>query len=352
MCLYWLMSAFDPSGPALHDGIFGLPSTPDAARVVLVPVPWEATVSYGTGTASGPAAILAASRQVDLLDRETGRPYREGIAMLPIPPEVAAWSEEARSLALPIVQAGGAGEDAERGRAAAEVDALCERMNAWVYAQTRAWLERDRLVGVVGGDHSVPFGAIRAVAERHPGLGVLHFDAHADLRKAYEGLKWSHASIMFNVLREIPEVARLVQVGVRDFGEDEDALIRAEAERVRTYFDADLRAKLFEGENWHRLALRIAADLPRDVFVSFDIDGLDPALCPHTGTPVLGGLSFPEASAVLRAVVETGRRIVGFDLVEVAPDPQGRSEWDGNVGARVLYKEIGYALMSQRGTSS
>jgi agmatinase len=228
------------------------------------------------------------------------------------------------------------------------VDTRCERMNAWVYAQVGGWLGRDRLVGVLGGDHSVSFGAIRACAERYPGLGVLHFDAHADLRPAYEGLKWSHASIMYNVLQELPQVARLVQVGVRDFGDDEDALIREQAERVRTYFDADLRTKLFDGETWHRLALRVAADLPPHVYVSFDVDGLDPALCPHTGTPVLGGLSFPEASAVLRALVETGRRIVGFDLVEVAPDPSGRSEWDGNVGARVLYKEIGWALVSQR----
>jgi agmatinase len=83
------------------------------------------------------------------------------------------------------------------------------------------------------------------------------------------------------------------------------------------------------------------------VYVSFDIDGLDPALCPHTGTPVVGGLSFPEASGLLRTLVESGRRIVGFDLNEVAPDPEDRSEWDGNVGARVLYKEIGFALRSQ-----
>jgi agmatinase len=346
------MDSFDPSGPARHDGIFGLPATPEQARVVLVPVPWEATVSYGSGTADGPAAILKASRQVDLLDRETGRPYRDGIAMLPIPPDVRGWSDEARKKALPVIEAGGPGDDPALRRAAEEVNTLCERMNAWVYDQVRHWLAHDRLVGVVGGDHSVPFGAIRAVAEKHPGLGILHFDAHADLRQAYEGLKWSHASIMYNVLHELPQVARLIQVGVRDFGEDEDALIRDQPDRVRTYFDPDLRSKLFDGESWHRLALRMAADLPRDVFVSFDIDGLDPALCPHTGTPVLGGLSFPEATAVFRALVETGRRIVGFDLVEVAPDPDGRSEWDGNVGARVLYKEIGYALISQRAGAS
>lgn len=283
---------------------------------------------------------------MDLLDRETGRPYEGGIAMLPIPAEVRSWSDEARRLALPVIENGGPGADPALHAAVAQVDALGERMNAWVYETTRHWLERDRLVGVVGGDHSTPLGAIRALAERHPGLGVLHFDAHADLRDAYEGFRYSHASIFFNVQRDIPQVSRIVQVGVRDYAEDEDRLIRESGGRIRTSFDADLRRALHEGETWARIAGRIVAELPREVYVSFDIDGLDPALCPHTGTPVPGGLSFPEACALLRTVVESGRRIVGFDLNEVAPDPAGRSEWDANVGSRVLYKEIGFALLS------
>jgi len=341
------MTAFDPSSAALHDGIYGLPFTPEEARVVLVPVPWEATVSYGSGTADGPAAILKASRQVDLLDRETGRPYEAGIAMLDIPEEIRRWSDEARGKAAPVIANGGTGEDPALLRAAAEVNALGDRMNAWVYAQVKGLLEKDKLVGVVGGDHSVPFGAIRAVAETHPGVGVLHFDAHADLRRAYEGFRWSHASIMYNVL-ELSGVARLVQVGIRDYSDEEDETMRAHAERVKVHFDPDLRRALFDGESFSRVAGRVVADLPANVYVSFDIDGLDPALCPHTGTPVLGGLSFAEVSALLRTVVTSGRRIVGFDLNEVAPDPEGRSEWDANVGARVLYKEIGFALLSQK----
>lgn len=342
------LPAFDPSSAALHDGIYGLPFTPEQSRVVLVPVPWEATVSYGAGTADGPRAILEASRQVDLLDRETGRPYEFGIALLPMPAEVRAWSDEARGHALPVIERGGPGEDPALRGAVAAVDALGERMNAWVHAQASLWLAQDRIVGVVGGDHSVPFGAIRAAAEQHPGLGILHLDAHADLRQAYEGFRWSHASIMNNVLRELPGVARIVQVGIRDYCDEEDALIRALPERLRTYFDPDLRRLLFAGEPWGRLAGRIVAELPRLVYVSFDIDALDPGLCPHTGTPVVGGLSFAEAVALLRTVVESGRRIVGFDLNEVAPDPEGRSEWDGNVGARLLYKMIGFALLSWR----
>jgi agmatinase len=341
------MSSFDPSSAALHDGIYGLPFTPEEAQVVLVPVPWEATVSYGTGTADGPAAILKASRQVDLLDRETGRPYEAGIAMLDIPSEVRRWSDEARATAAPVIAAGGPGNDPALRKAVAAVDALGDRMNAWVYEQVERLMDDGKLVGIVGGDHSVPFGAIRAAAERHPGLGVLHFDAHADLRRAYEGFRWSHASIMHNVL-ELAEVARLVQVGIRDYSDEEEEAIRASPDRIRAHFDADLRRALFDGESFSRVAGRVVADLPRQVYVSFDIDGLDPALCPHTGTPVLGGLSFAEVSALLRTVVDSGRRIVGFDLNEVAPDPEGRSEWDGNVGARVLYKEIGFALLSQK----
>lgn len=341
------MTGFDPSSAALHGGIYGLPFTPEEARVVLVPVPWEATVSYGAGTAEGPAAILKASRQVDLLDRETGRPYEAGIAMLEIPAQVRAWSDEARGKAAPVIAAGGPGEDARLKGAVAEVDALGDRMNAWVYGQVRGRLEQGKLVGVVGGDHSVPFGAIRAVAEKHPGVGLLHVDAHADLRRAYEGFRWSHASIMYNVL-ELADVSRIVQVGIRDYSDEEDETIRANPDRVKVHFDPDLRRALFDGESFARVAGRVVADLPPQVYVSFDIDGLDPALCPHTGTPVLGGLSFAEVSALLRTVVASGRRIVGFDLNEVAPDPDGRSEWDGNVGARVLYKEIGFALMSHR----
>ena len=342
------MHSIDPNAAAVGDGIYGLPFTPEQSKVVLVPVPWEATVSYGAGTANGPEAILAASRQVDLLDRETGRPYQAGIAMLGIPNEVRGWSDEARRIAAPILEAGGVSERPDLADAAAAVNEISERMNTWVHAHTSYWLDQGKIVGIVGGDHSTPFGAIRAVCERTPGVGVLHVDAHADLRNAYEGFTYSHASIMHNVVTRLPNVARLVQVGVRDYCDEEDALINGSGGRIRTYFDPDLRRKLLDGETWTSLARGIVADLPPLVYVSFDIDGLDPALCPHTGTPVLGGLSFPEASSLLRSVVESGRRIVGFDLNEVAPDPDGRSEWDGNVGARVLYKEIGYALLSQK----
>jgi agmatinase len=335
--------AFDPSAPASHDGIFGLPDRPEEARVVLLPVPWEPTTSYGKGAANGPAAILRASHQVDLFDRDTGRPYEAKLAMLDVDPELVRLNAEACAAAGPVIDAGGAVEgDAVLEAALTRVNALSAELNQRVRATTRAWLAKGKLVGLVGGDHSAPFGAIEAHVERYPGLGVLHFDAHADLREAYEGFTDSHASIMFNVLERLP-VRRLVQVGLRDFCEEEHERIERSDGRIVAFYDSAIAATLFDGEPFRKIAEAIADALPEEVYVSFDIDGLDPTLCPHTGTPVPGGLSFQQAVAVLAAVRRSGRRIVGFDLNEVAPGPGG-DEWDANVGARLLYKLIGYAL--------
>jgi agmatinase len=337
---------FDPNAAAAPDsGVFCLPHTPEEAKVVLIPVPWEVTTSYRPGTAKGPQAILNASRQIDLFDVETGRPWMAGIAMLDESPDVVAWNAEGRALAEPVIAAAGVvGGKPELSAAVAQVNALGAKLNTWVREEVSRWLDAGKLVGVVGGDHAVPFGAIQAIADRHPGVGVLHVDAHADLRDAYEGFTWSHASIMFNVVRRIPDVARLVQVGIRDLCEAEVDVIRT-SNRVLVHYDAELATRRFAGENWAGQCERIVEGLPGEVYISFDIDGLDPAYCPHTGTPVPGGLSFQQAQYLIGAVVRSGRRIVGFDLNEVAPGADG-DEWDANVGMRLLYKMIGWALRS------
>ncbi|HKE00651.1 MAG TPA: agmatinase family protein [Planctomycetota bacterium] len=337
-------AAFDPGAAAQPgSGVFGLPHAPEQAGVVLVPVPFEATTSYGGGTAKGPRAILEASKQVDLFDVETGRPYEVGIAMLPEPARVRRWNADAKRHAAPVVRAGGATTLALR-RHADRVNAIGAALNGHVRAEVDRWMAKGKLVGTIGGDHSVSFGAIEACAARHRGVGILHFDAHADLRLAYEGFAWSHASILRNVVDRIADVAKVVQVGIRDLCEEEMDVISGSKGRVVAWFASDLATRRFEGESWARLAEEMVADLPNDVYVSFDIDGLDPTLCPHTGTPVPGGLSFHEATAVLAALRRSGRRIVGFDLTEVTPGPRG-DEWDANVGARLLYKLIGYAVM-------
>lgn len=338
-------SHFDPGGPAVGGGIYGLPHTPDEARVVLVPVPWEPTTSYRRGTAGGPAAILRASWQLDVFDLQTGRPYEAGIAMLAEDPEIAAWNAAACAAAEPVIAAGGA-LDEQLEASARAVGLLSWRLNERVQALVADLLARGKIVGTVGGDHSSVYGAIAAHAAAYPGLGILHFDAHADLRVAYEGFEDSHASILFNVMDRLPSVARLVQVGLRDMSEDELRYARDSGGRIVAFTDAEISGRLFDGEPFHRIADAIIEGLPRDVYITFDIDGLDPSQCPHTGTPVPGGLSFQQAVALIARVQRSGRRIVGFDLNEVAPGPDG-DDWDGNVGARMLYKLIGFTLLSR-----
>ncbi len=341
------MSDFDPDAAASADaGLFGLPHGFDEAGCVLVPVPFDATTSYRPGTRRGPAAILEASFQVDLYDLQNGRVYERGIHMLAVDPRIEALAASARRAAEPVIAKGGADPDDATDRAVlAEVDAAGREILDWSGREVARILDAGKVPGIVGGDHASPLGAIKTVAERHDELGILHVDAHMDLRKAYEGFTQSHASIMDNVLREVPSVRRIAQVGIRDFSEGELRRMEGSEGRVVTFFDLDLRRRLLDGERWSALCDEIVDTLPENVWVSFDIDGLDPALCPNTGTPVPGGLSFAEACLLLEALPRRGKRIVGFDLCEVAPGPAGEVETvDAIVGARLLYKLCGFAL--------
>jgi agmatinase len=175
---------------------------------------------------------------------------------------------------------------------------------------------------------------MHALADQHEEFGILQIDAHADLREAYEGFTYSHASIMYNALK-LKQVKRLVQVGIRDIAESEVELVRSSNGRIITFYDTMLKDALYKGASWKKQCKKIIAQLPQKVYISFDIDGLDPKLCPGTGTPVPGGLEFEEALYLIRALVNGGHKIIGFDLCEVAP---GNSQWNGNVGARLLYK--------------
>jgi agmatinase len=344
-----LAATFDPNAPAQPgSGVFGLPHDEASALVVLVPVPWEATTSYGGGAAQGPRAILEASAQVDLYDLDVDRPYQHGVFMLAEDRAIIDANARGKALAANVIEAGGAGADRELQMLLTHVNQLSDQVNAWVHAETTRLLDAGKIVGIVGGDHSVPFGALTALAARRPSFGVLHFDAHSDTRRAYEGFTHSHASIMFNVLERIPAVSTVVQVGIRDLCEQEVAFCKAQGSRVSMFSDREIARRRHAGEPFATTVRDIVARLPDEVWVSFDIDGLDPRFCPHTGTPVPGGLDTQEVVAILREVARSGRRIVGFDLNEVAPSPNDPSDqWDGNVGARMLYKLVGFTLASQ-----
>ncbi|MCA9003172.1 MAG: agmatinase family protein, partial [Planctomycetes bacterium] len=305
-----------------------------------------ATTSYRPGTRSGPEAIAAASHQIDLFDRTFGRPYKAGFSLIE-DPRFQTWNDEARALSEPIIDCGGhIGEDANAQKALDRVNEIGESVRQATREFTSNCLQQGKLPAILGGDHSVPQGAMEVCAEAYPGLGILHIDAHADLRVAFEGFQYSHASILHNVLEAATGVSKLVQVGLRDVGSRE--LTRIETDpRILAIFDEEWSAARMGGKQLQELVRSTIAQLPHDVYITFDIDGLDPTLCPGTGTPVPGGLLWPEAMLILSELAQSGRRIVGFDLCEVSPgggpDPEGEG-WDAIVGARMLYKLCGCAL--------
>jgi len=342
------MSNYDPSGTASYTaGLFGIPTKLESAKIVVIPVPWEVTTSYGSGTAQGPLSVLKASPQIDLFDLELKNSYEQGFHMLEIPQDLQNLNDDLKNKALQLRA------DLEQNEVLSadlkpvldEVNTGCARMAEWVYQQSSQALKRGQVPAVLGGDHSSPEGNIRAVSEATKGkFGVLHIDAHADLRVRYQGFERSHASIMHNVMSAAWKPEKLVQVAIRDFSQEEFSLIRERTD-IATFFDLYLKRDAFEGKPWSESCANIIDSLPQQVYVSFDIDGLSPEYCPHTGTPVPGGLTFDQANYLLGALVKSGRRIVGFDLNEVAPG--GGDEWDGNVGARLLYKMCGWTALSQ-----
>jgi agmatinase len=333
-----LIASFNPSGIGQDNGNFGgLPFDYDTADLILVGVPWEVTVSYHTGTALGPEATLTASRQLDLYDFDNPDGWKQGIFMLPIPAHILAQNQDLRPQAARIIDQLAQGKtiekDPELVSLLATINQAGEAVNQWVFEQSQKAINLGKRVGVIGGDHSVPLGHLRAIATKYHSFGILHIDAHADLRKAYEGFQFSHASIMYNALEGLPQLAKLVQVGVRDLCQEESDRIAAYPQRISAHFDPVLKQKRYAGVTWLELCRQMIAELPQQVYVSFDVDGLDPKLCPHTGTPVPGGLELEEAFCLLREVVHSGRQIIGFDVSEVGNDP-----WDGGVATKIVYK--------------
>ena len=333
------IAKFNPNENGLRDhGIFGLPFSEKESKIVLVPVPWEATVSYGSGATLGPKAILAASQQIDLYEEFLPDFWKKGIAFSDNSQDIFSKSKKTYKKTKKYLQKYAQGVIDYKLQK--EINNQCEALNDYLEQKTLGLLNENKFVGLVGGDHSVILGYLKALSQKHQSFGILQIDAHADLTDAYEGLTYSHASIFHNLL-QMKNIEKLVQVGIRDFNQDSD-LIRKEKEekRVVVFSDFNLKKAVLNGNSWAQECDKIITELPQKVYISFDIDGLDPSLCPHTGTPVPGGLAFNEVMLLLEKIALSGKEIIGFDLCEVAP---GQDEWDGNVGARVLYKLCLYA---------
>jgi agmatinase len=283
----------------LYDTFLGLPpelASYEASRVVLLRAPYDHTSSYGASARLGPAAIMAASAQVELFDLELGR-------------EIGAVGVHA----LPALAPSARGP---------------EEMVARIEAAAARPVADGKLLFTLGGEHTVTLGAARAVAARHPGLGFLVVDAHLDLRDSYEGSRFSHACVS----RRLLELGRVVHVGARVACPEELEAVRAHGLDPIWGWDA---ARLPEAD-WIARAL---GQLGEDVYVSVDVDGLDPAVFPATGTPVPGGLAWYPTLALLRAVGKK-HRVVGCDLCELAPIPhQLASDF---AAASLACKMIGY----------
>jgi agmatinase len=330
---------FDSNGIGqINDGMFGLPFSLEE---------WEVTVSYGGGTALGPEAILEASYQVDLYDPFVKDAWKKGIGMDPVSEELKTKSSGLRQSSEQYIEALANGKketDPELKKISDSIKKECLWLNQWVKNRVLHFLNANKSVGLVGGDHSTPLGMMQALAEKYDSFAVLQIDAHADLRNAYEGFEFSHASIMFNALK-IKQVEKLVQVGIRDYCEEELDVINKSQGRVRTYFDRDIKYAQYHGDSWDRICNRIVNELPQHVYLSFDIDGLDPKLCPNTGTPVAGGFETEQVLFLLEKIVNTGRKIIAFDLNEVSPAQD--NDWDANVASRLLYRIANLAAKSQ-----
>ena len=272
---------------------------PQDAKAVVIPFGLEASVSYGSGTAAGPAAIMAASQQLELFDEELWRePYKDyGIAAIR-EPEIAK-----------------------------AVPAALDQLEAIV----EAVLDAGKIPFVLGGEHSLTAGAIRPFARRHKDLAVLQFDAHADLRDGYLGEHYSHAAAMRRVL-DFDHVS-MVQVGIRAISSGEVEFLEKNRHRLQIHWGKDQARWDIE---------EIVRPLRgRPLYITFDIDGLDGAVMPATGTPTPGGMQYLQALSILRRACEVAN-VVGMDLVELAPI-DGFHAYDF-LTAQLSYKMLNYAL--------
>lgn len=320
---------YNPSEPGKKGTLFGLPYSIQEAEIVILPIHLDATVSYQDGTALSPDTILDASTQLDLSLLFAKNPWLLKVCMASPVMDIKE-NNRHRSIAKEVVETLENGNQPDED-ALARVNRFCEQVHTEIEKQCASHLAQGKLVGIIGGDHSSPLGLMQALASNNT-FGILQIDAHMDLRNSYEGFRFSHASIMHNAL-SLEGVSSLTQVGIRDFCDEEVAYAKDSQKRISVFYDEQLFHEKMNGLLWADLTKQIIQTLPERVYVSLDVDGLDPSLCPNTGTPVPGGLGFNEVSFLLEALVKANKKIIGFDICETGNNP-----WDANVAARLLYR--------------
>lgn len=320
---------------------FGAETSFEEADLILIPVPWEATASYGSGASRGPDLVRKASFQLDFFNPTVKDTYNHRIHFEEADPLIVSLNEKAEVWAKGIQKNWKEDKvlNAKKKALSEKVNQASQRLLDWIYEKSSRIFQKGKVPVLVGGEHSVSEGLIRLIGERLKGkYGVLHLDAHADLRGSYQGFKYSHASVMHNVLNLDHAPRKLVQVGVRDLCKEEYQKIKNDS-RVDCYFDEDTSSRLFSGEHWAEICRQIISQLPSEIYVSLDVDVLSWNYAPGTGTPVPGGLSFNQVVYLLSEIKRQKKQLIAFDVVETADGGKNKifSEWNGNVSARLIY---------------
>lgn len=256
-------------------------SSLESSKVAIVSAPYEHTVSYGGGAKHGPKGILEASAYVEFYDDETNKELCFDVGIATVKPLVFGHKVDRK--ALDVIEE--------------QVDVL---------------LEMEKFVVTLGGEHTISTAPIAAHYRKHPDMSILHFDAHSDLRQEYQGSIWSHASFMARVAEFFP-TKRITQVGIRAQCIEEAQFIKDK--KINTFYASAIRRGLYS-QNWQK---SVVDTLAKDVYITFDVDVFDPSIMPSTGTPEPDGLMYSETIDVIRQLVASGRRIVGLDVVELAP---------------------------------
>ncbi len=338
------LTGYDPNNVGLaSNNIFGLPFKTSDARLVFIPVPWDVTASNFPGTSSGPENILRHSYQIDLFAPAAVNAWKFGMAMEDIDSDTTRMNAKIRKKAEELMKLLEDGNEAETNdnmlSILETVNTACEELIARIESKSTNYIKNNQLPFLVGGDHSISGGLIRAL-EKENSFGILQIDAHADLRYAYQGFKHSHASVMRNVLG-LSGVVKIVQVGIRELCPEELEIIKGNHNRITTFFDHDISRRIFNGATWNSICNEIVDGLPEKVYITFDVDGLNPSLCPGTGTPVPGGLSYNQAVYLIETLLRSGRQIIGADLVET-----GQQNIDGMISCRLLFQMASIMIQS------
>ena len=337
------------SGDNDNGGYYFRDATPTAdAPIVLVSAPWAVTSAAGQGAVYTPDAIIDASTHLSLYDVVSNTSIDGKVATAEVDYDLQESSLQLGGDAAKVVahiEDGGALTGDYFARKVVRINLGFRDMHSSVGKRVFRFASKGKIVGVVGGDHSVAFGAVRSISSVYPQMGVLFIDAHSDLRPSGKIFDYSHLSVARNIVDEIPAVSKLVQVGVRDMSREEMDFAQNHP-KITMFCHEKLTAERFSGRSWGEVCDDVVAQLPDKVYISFDIDALSPECCPHTKRPVAGGMTFDEAVCLINRVAESGREIVGFDLTEIVPVME--SGVDAAVGARMLVKLCAAALCSKK----